>query len=400
MTIGREMGSARRFEVLGATHKGGRALILLVLAAFSGCSRQKEIHLVVDVQKDPDRPALIEVNGNPRGYETGARKELIVRSHEGDVLTVAVTVDSIQYQKLLVTGQNTYSLYFRFMSPVRSETSAFVHDTSGPAGPAPMHPIGTPGIAQLRVTDILRFPATSLTGRRDAALEIVNSGTQALKVRGIAVEGTCPHDFTIEGPSKFDVHPGQQVTLQVHFVPHSGGIRTAVLSILSNDDAKKHFQIALSGVGQADTVDEAVTATLQEAVRELDGQQFSQSERTCSALLKRNPYDADAFYLRARSRFELRLYDAAIGDFGLFYAYRTNTRDPANLDRHTCEALYFKAMAGSRRYQNMPAGDESENARKEASGFWKDFLGLDMCTFDHHLIENATQELRKLEGAL
>jgi len=386
------MGLRDHFGPVGVLHRGLWAISLLAAVVFSDCSRQKDIRIVVNVEKDPVRPALIEVNGEPRGYETAARKQIAMRSQVGDVITVAVTLDSVQYQKLLVTTEDDYSLSFHFGAPTHDgakKEEVTVKDTNIVTHPE--------GVAQLTVPGDLRFPVTSLAGKRDTSIAIANSGNSTLRVRGMTLEGTCPHDFRVDAPLKFDVRPGAQTTVLLRFIPLAGGTRTAVLSISSNDGARNPIHIALTGIGQPDTVEQAVASTLEQAARDFGNGQFVRSERICSSILREDQYDADAYYLRARARYELKLFEGAIGDFRVFYAYRTKIRNRDDVNRLTCEALYYKAMAGYHRWQSMASGDESGNARREAAGYWKDFLGLNICHSDQRFVDNAKQTLKQLE---
>jgi hypothetical protein len=82
---------------------------------------------------------------------------------------------------------------------------------------------------------------------------ITNSGTANLLVKTITRKGTAPGSFltSADGCSNTTLTPTQSCTVSVAFKPASGGLKSAQLSILSNDPdvAQNPLKVPLSGTG-------------------------------------------------------------------------------------------------------------------------------------------------------
>jgi len=82
---------------------------------------------------------------------------------------------------------------------------------------------------------------------------ITNSGTANLLVKTITRRGTAPGSFltSADGCSNTTLTPTQSCTVSVAFKPASGGLKSAELSILSNDPdvAQNPLKVPLSGTG-------------------------------------------------------------------------------------------------------------------------------------------------------
>jgi hypothetical protein len=83
---------------------------------------------------------------------------------------------------------------------------------------------------------------------------VQNTGTQALTLSGtpkVAVSGANAADFTVSAQPTSPVAAAGSVTFQVTFDPSAAGVRSATLSIASNDANENPYDFAIQGTGTA-----------------------------------------------------------------------------------------------------------------------------------------------------
>jgi hypothetical protein len=78
---------------------------------------------------------------------------------------------------------------------------------------------------------------------------IRNAGGAALSVSGVTVSGSHSADFTLGGTTSGTVQPGDSLQLTVTFNPSANGVRTATLSIASDDGNENPYTFAVQGTG-------------------------------------------------------------------------------------------------------------------------------------------------------
>lgn len=78
---------------------------------------------------------------------------------------------------------------------------------------------------------------------------ITNTGNAPLSGLAVTFEGIHAADFLAEGPATTVLAPGDSAAMIVRFRPLGGGIRTAAISIGSNDGDESPFVLALTGNG-------------------------------------------------------------------------------------------------------------------------------------------------------
>ena len=78
---------------------------------------------------------------------------------------------------------------------------------------------------------------------------VTNSGTAALLLGDILVEGSHADEFSVEAPGLTTLPPGGSTTFNVSFLPAAAGPRSAALHLASNDGDENPFDIALRGEG-------------------------------------------------------------------------------------------------------------------------------------------------------
>ena len=111
-------------------------------------------------------------------------------------------------------------------------------------------PAGT-GIAVGGARD---FGAVSVGSNTIITFTIKNTGSASLSVTSISRDGTDAGSFAITSKAAAQVSgPTGTTTFSVRFAPTSGGSKTAVLHIVSNDTTKSPFNITLTGTGNPPT---------------------------------------------------------------------------------------------------------------------------------------------------
>lgn len=96
--------------------------------------------------------------------------------------------------------------------------------------------------------------ASTAAGYVTRAFTIQNAGAGALSLNGtpvVAVAGTHASDFKVTQPTMTSVAAGGSTSFSVTFAPSAAGLRSATLSISSNDADQTPFTFALQGTGLA-----------------------------------------------------------------------------------------------------------------------------------------------------
>jgi uncharacterized delta-60 repeat protein len=84
-------------------------------------------------------------------------------------------------------------------------------------------------------------------GTSQTVLTLTNTGTAALTGLAASHSGTHAGDFSLTGPAVTSLAAGESTTVTISFTPSAVGIRSAALSISSNDADENPYDIALSG---------------------------------------------------------------------------------------------------------------------------------------------------------
>lgn len=375
---------------------GGIAVALVCC----GCSRGREVRISVEMRNTGNDSALVEINGSPKGYQPSGTRDFVLETQEGGEVTVAATLDSVVYQRVHIGPDEVYALKFDFgrFEPIAttvgkgSDSTTKTSDSSKQSG-GPTLPIPV-----LSVPDHLVFTPTNTSEEHDAELALSNTGSGKLIVTSISIEGDNAAEFRVQGQTRFSLAASKMEHIRIRFAPLADGVRSARLKIASNDDNGSPLVVSLSGEGKSIPVENDLATLLKAGTQSYEAGDYHAAERTCSRVLGVNEYDPDAYFLRARSRQTMGNYDAAVRDFIKFHAYRTQVRNHDDIDRLTCEALYYKAMAATSAWQKTESGEDGSTRRKEAANFWKDYLGMNVCSSDHRMVENAKTMLQQLEG--
>ena len=107
-------------------------------------------------------------------------------------------------------------------------------------------------------TDHTNFGNTSVTdGTTTRTFTIRNPGGLALDLTGsplVTISGANAGDFTLTTvPSVSTIAPGASATFEITFDPSAIGLRTAIVSIASNDENENPFEFAIQGRGVVNT---------------------------------------------------------------------------------------------------------------------------------------------------
>jgi len=77
-------------------------------------------------------------------------------------------------------------------------------------------------------------------------LSVKNTGTLPLAVSGVSIDGANASDFEVTPRSSATIAPGGETMVTVRFTPQLGGIRQAVVHVLSDDYDESSFDIPLT----------------------------------------------------------------------------------------------------------------------------------------------------------
>ena len=77
-------------------------------------------------------------------------------------------------------------------------------------------------------------------------LSVKNTGTLPLVVSGVSIDGANASDFEVTPRSSATLAPGGETMVMVRFTPRLGGIRQAVLRVLSDDYDESSFDVPLT----------------------------------------------------------------------------------------------------------------------------------------------------------
>ncbi len=126
----------------------------------------------------------------------------------------------------------------------------------GGGGSADQWRFELPVAQEIRVTsglaDVLDGGAFAVTdapsgGTSQTVLTLTNTGTAALTGLAASHSGTHAADFSLTGPAVTSLSAGESTTVTISFTPSAAGIRSAALSLSSNDADENPYDIALSG---------------------------------------------------------------------------------------------------------------------------------------------------------
>lgn len=126
----------------------------------------------------------------------------------------------------------------------------------GGGGSADQWRFELPVAQEIRVTsglaDLVDGGAFAVTdapsgGTSQTVLTLTNTGTAALTGIAASHSGTHAADFSLAGPAVTSLAAGESTTVTISFTPSAVGIRSAALSISSNDADENPYDIALSG---------------------------------------------------------------------------------------------------------------------------------------------------------
>lgn len=96
---------------------------------------------------------------------------------------------------------------------------------------------------------VFQFPNTPRNGTSPAQMfTIKNAGFAPLTDLAVSVSGAQAAEFTATAPAISTLDPGASVTFSVTFRPANAGLRTAVVSIGSNDPDESPFEINVAGL--------------------------------------------------------------------------------------------------------------------------------------------------------
>jgi tetratricopeptide (TPR) repeat protein len=104
----------------------------------------------------------------------------------------------------------------------------------------------------------LDFGSVNVGKKVTKPLKIMNNGTGDLVITLSGLEGT---DFSIQGSSSVTIKSKKSYTLKVLCIPTSGGLKTAILKIQSNDPDTPTLEISLTATLPATTPDISVAQT-------------------------------------------------------------------------------------------------------------------------------------------
>jgi hypothetical protein len=103
----------------------------------------------------------------------------------------------------------------------------------------------TPDISVAQTS--IEFGGIKVGKKTTKTLKITNNGTGDLVITLSGLEET---DFSIQGSSSVTIKTKKSYSLKVLFTPTSGGLKTAILRITSNDPDTPILDIPSSGTGQ------------------------------------------------------------------------------------------------------------------------------------------------------
>ena len=104
----------------------------------------------------------------------------------------------------------------------------------------------------------LDFGSVNVGKKVTKTLKIMNNGTGDLVITLSGLEGT---DFSIQGSSSVTIKAKKSCSLKVLCIPTSGGLKTAILKIQSNDPDTPTLEISLTATLPATTPDISVAQT-------------------------------------------------------------------------------------------------------------------------------------------
>ena len=111
------------------------------------------------------------------------------------------------------------------------------------------------------IPDTLGTPLTSnftdfgeedvASGIRDRSFTINNSGTENLSISGVTITGAQSGDFSVISPPTSFLLPGGSSSFVVRFNPSATGLRSARISIVSNDADENPYEFNIQGTGSS-----------------------------------------------------------------------------------------------------------------------------------------------------
>ncbi|MBN2093393.1 choice-of-anchor D domain-containing protein [candidate division KSB1 bacterium] len=219
----------------------------------------------------PILPATIpDIASNPPSWDYGAiivgnnsDKTFVVKNEGTENLNVTATspVGANALEFSIQTGGGTFTLapgstrdiVIKFAPTGAGSKSAALSISSNDPDENPflisLTGSGTATLPDISVTPtLLDFGAVEVGGFQEYSVTIKNDGPGTLNVTGTTLSGTNAGEFSIQsGGGAFSLTTGATRNLTIRFKPVSGGSKTAVLSIASNDPDENPFTVNLKG---------------------------------------------------------------------------------------------------------------------------------------------------------
>lgn len=95
----------------------------------------------------------------------------------------------------------------------------------------------------------VEMPRTAVSSTSFRTLTLTNAGSRPVTIQGVNITGPHADQFSFSGLSQNQLFGNDAATLDIHFTPNGNGLRTATLTISSDDPVRPSFSMGLAGSG-------------------------------------------------------------------------------------------------------------------------------------------------------
>jgi tetratricopeptide (TPR) repeat protein len=158
-----------------------------------------------------------------------------------------------------------------------------------------------------------------------------------------------------------NVKYGSTQTILIKCSPVSNNNLSGILTIKSNDPQKRKLKVTLTAIGKNSSNSPNIEAIYKKADNAYDNKNYNLAISLYSEIIKNDPKQPKAYYLRGLSKHGANKFREAIKDFDLFiskYAYEMGE----NIDEYQCRATFFTAICYGKLYQQNAQDRDKEKA--------------------------------------
>lgn len=240
-------------------------ILAIVAICSSGCRNQRTI--LVEMRNTKGQPVAGSVTANNVSYSDSASSsiQLPCPYRDQEVVTISARVGGqAQYRQLRISADTSPRVVFTF---------------------------DVERVPRITSVSPVRWDSVPIGTWRKSLVAVGNAGDAPLVIERLSILGPSASQFHVNRSQRFQVDPGNQLSVEIRFIPTEPGEKEAELVIESNSEKQSVYRVPLKGWG-APAQPPGTLRPLLVSVSEIDLGSVSVVESNTSQCLIRNTGDA------------------------------------------------------------------------------------------------------------